>query len=280
MSSTSTTQKSTDTSTKHYPKVDIHSMAKKQSDEGEIGTFVKNPYVLLEIIENRVPTLEFSEHGIAELHLRGKELELVTSGVAPRSLLTEDTLIHKEHRGEMGTYLDRTKVELEKPVSAKCIIYTKQAILDDYDSNYEKACNEGRDEEELLQMRDDRKEFAQQGYDYTWVVTLADPRPVVHLLESNIGDTPEDPKRFLHNLCGGNIKYDSISADILELAEEYHYQVKSVSFPENLDITETTAWEFCKRLSEYSDKENNNDKEVIAKAKDILSYWSEWVVLA
>ena len=170
----------------------VHPIAKSQFTTSAVGTFVRAPVSLQRNIEMALADYEFPENGQGFVSLPEEAWDCVLPGVARRTTNPEDYK-NALHRGKVGQFLDRTKVELPALDGVAAIVYTREAFLADPQTS---------DEE--------KQAFIEAGYTHCWVTTLAfaGPKP------------PVTSWRFVVNLAGGNVSYEEMSKeDLVEMAQ-------------------------------------------------------------
>ena len=170
----------------------VHPIAAAQATSGAIGTFVRAPVSLQRDIEMALESYKMPENGQGFVSLPEEAWVSVLPGVARRTTNPEDYK-NALHRGKVGQFLDRTKVELPALSGVAAIVYTREAFLaDPQTSDEEKAA------------------FVEAGYTHVWVTTLAfaGPKP------------PVTSWRFVVNLAGGNASYETMTKEeLVEMAQ-------------------------------------------------------------
>ena len=157
----------------------VHPIAKAQFSTSSVGTFVQKPMALHASVEAALESYQFPENGQGFVSLPEEAWNSVLPGEARRTQNPED-YVNRLHRGKVGQFLDRTKVELPALSGVAAIVYTAEAFLADPQTS---------DEE--------KRDFVEAGYTHVWVTTLAfaGPKP------------PVTSWRFVVNLAGGNAAY-------------------------------------------------------------------------
>jgi len=252
-------------------KLFIYPDAKAQFQSDAIGTFVSNPYEMEDLILETLETFDFPNNGIAFLNLPEEALDYVTAGVEKRSLLSKETEVVRDHRGLEQTFLDRKKVEIKKPDKVGVVLYTKEAyILDRVNEMQANQKNDQRSQDFIEEVTKKytaqlEKEFGDSLY--VWVTTIA---------SKGTGKPPVGPFRFVHNLASRNPKYTDIPERVTERAAEYIRLIElDPKGQRELDIEDTLAWRFCQ-----SEAKSPNPRSSVTEARDIIEYWSEWVVVS
>jgi hypothetical protein len=206
------------------PKIMIHGLAQSQFQKGTIGTFVTNPNALLDFLIPAIQNYDFPTEGDfagqGKILLPEEAKAFVQPGVAPRSLLTSDTGVVREYRGEESLYLDRTKVDLGQCDDVYAIVYETEAFTRD------------------PQVSEEDKVTAAEN-SHVLIVTLGNRGP----------DAPINPKRFMHNVAGGNARWSLLfGTDIQKKAKEFEAQ--SADEPIDMPLEEGAAWRFCEWAAE------------------------------
>jgi hypothetical protein len=194
-------------------------------------------------------------------------LEIVQPGVGPRELLTEDTLVLREHRGMEGAYLDRTKVPVGETQKVHAIVYTNSAFDKDPETTEE-----------------DRAQVAKAGASHVLITCLA-----TGSLDGE-GRPPLSPKRFLLNVAGANDSYDprhnKITLGMVAAAKT------AATLAETEDprtpLLEGASWAFLNRLydmalynpgSYHGSKALAAHPDLLKEVEEIMDYWETRVVL-
>jgi hypothetical protein len=170
----------------------MHPEAAAQTTADAIGTKVLKPMALHDAITTALETYEFPANGQGFVSLPEESWSCVMPGVARRTANPED---YKSglHRGKVGQFLDRSKVEPPPLDGVAAIVYTAEAFLaDPQTSEEEKAA------------------FVEAGFTHCWVTTLAfaGPKP------------PVTAWRFVVNLAGGNAAYAEMTkGELVEMAQ-------------------------------------------------------------
>ena len=172
-----------------------HDIAKAQTGTGPvvIGTLVHRPMDMHLSIRRALETYKFPENGQGFVSLPKEAWGCVLPGVARRTKNPGDYK-NALHRGEVGQFLDRTKVALPALDGVAAIVYTAEAFLADPQTS---------DEE--------KQAFIEAGYTHCGVTTLAfaGPKP------------PGTSWRFIVNLAGGNAAYEEMTKEeLVEMAQD------------------------------------------------------------
>lgn len=170
----------------------VHPIAKAQFSASAIGTFVSKPAALHTAVEQALESYDMPENGQGFVSLPEEAWDCVLPGVARRTSNPED-YCNRLHRGKVGQFLRRDKVALPDLDGVAAIVYTREAFLaDPQTSDEEKAA------------------FVEAGYTHCWVTTLAfaGPKP------------PVSSWRFVVNLAGGNVSYETMTKEqLVEMAQ-------------------------------------------------------------
>lgn len=255
----------------------IHGLAQSQFQKGTIGTFVTNPNALLDFIVPAIEGYDFpteGDHaGQGKILLPDEAKSFVQPGVAPRSLLTSETGVVREYRGEESLYLDRTKVDLGVCDDVYAIVYEADAFARDPEvSQEDKATAENNS--------------------HVLIITLGNRGPIPQV----------SPNRFMRNVAGGNERWALFfGTDIQKKAEAFVAQ--SANEPAETRLEESAGWEFCQwvldnvelRNTEVSNLQSSVDPDsprnsVIKKMLEVhaqaaatavssMKYWKDWATV-